>query len=255
MPMFTSFDGLSIAYTEAGAPDGPAVLLHHGFAADTIANWTRPGVVDVLAGTGRRVVAIDARGHGRSDKPHDPRAYADNAMTKDVRSLLDHLSIDAVDLVGYSMGSFVSASVAPIEPRVRSLVLGGVGAGMLGGARALRMDGVASALEADDPSTITDPAARAFRAFAESTGADRLALAAVQRAEHRHDSSRVGEIDVPTLVLVGDQDKLVGPPGPLVDAIPGARLRMVSGDHLTAVADPAFPAAIAEFLAEVSPVR
>jgi pimeloyl-ACP methyl ester carboxylesterase len=254
MPMFTTFDGHSIAYTEAGSPEGPPVLLHHGFAADTVTNWTRPGIIKVLAQTGRRVVALDARGHGQSDKPHDPVAYDGNAMTKDVQALLDHLSMEAVDLVGYSMGSFVSASLVPIEPRVRSLVLGGVGSGLLGTADSMRLSAVADGLEADDPSTITNPAARAFRAFADATGADRLALAAVQRAPRRHDRSRIGEIKVPTLVLVGDRDTLVGPPGPLVDAIPNARLVVVSGDHLSAVADPAFAAAIVQFLADVSPV-
>src|SRR5262249_44266225 len=152
-------------------------------------------------------------------KPHDPKAYEDNAMAKDVQSLLDHLSIDAVDVVGHSMGSFVSASLVPSEPRARSLVLGGVGARMLDGGRAMRMSAVADALEADAPDTISDAMARGFRQFAESTGADRLALAAIQRADRRHEGNRLGDIAVPTLVLVGDKDVLVGAPQPLVDAI------------------------------------
>lgn len=254
MARFVTFDGISLAYTEAGPPNGPAVLLHHGFAADTAANWGRVGVIDALANAGRRVVAIDARGHGESDKPHDPQAYGDAAMVKDVQALLDHLGVDAVDVVGYSMGSFVAAALVPVEPRARSLVLGGVGAGVLDDGRSLRMGAVADGLEADDPSTIQNPTARAFRAFADSTGADRHALAAIQRAHHRHEQSRIGEIRVPTMVLVGDSDVLVGPPQPLADAIPGARVRIVSGDHLAAVADPAFTTAIVDFLAEVSPV-
>lgn len=252
MLRFESFDGTRIAYTEDGDPGGPAVLLHHGFAADTVANWTRPGVVRVLAATGRRVVSIDARGHGESDKPHDPKAYGGNAMVRDVQALLDHLGIDAVDVVGYSMGSFVSAALVPDEPRARSLVLGGVGAALTAG-RPRGLSALADALEADDPSTITDATARGFRLFADSTGADRLALAALQRAERAHDSSRLADIDVPTLVLVGDADVLVGPPQPLADAIPGARVKVVSGDHLGAVADPAFAQALVDFLAEVSP--
>ena len=79
-------------------------------------------------------------------------------------------------------------------------------------------------------------------------------MAAIQRADRRHEASRLGEITVPTLVLVGDRDDLVGAPQPLADAIPGARVQIVSGDHLTAVGDPAFPKAIADFLAEDSPV-
>lgn len=260
MARFTTFDGIQIAFSEDGDPAGPAVLLHHGFAADSVANWAGPGVVKALAAAGRRVVSIDARGHGESDKPHDPKAYEDNAMVRDVQALLGHLGITSVDVVGYSMGSFVSASLVPVlqsDPviRARSLILGGVGAGLLDGGRTRAMAAVADALEADDPSTIPDATARGFRLFADSTGADRFALAAIQRADRRDEASRLGEITVPTLVLVGDRDDLVGDPQPLADAIPGARVQIVSGDHLTAVGDPAFPQAIVDFLAEVSPVE
>lgn len=254
MARFTTFDGIQIAFSEDGDPAGPTVLLHHGFAADSVANWVGPGVVRALAVAGRRVVSIDARGHGASDKPHDPKAYEDNAMVRDVQALLDHLGITSVDVVGYSMGSFVSASLVPEEPRARSLILGGVGAGLIDGGRTAAMAAIADALEADDPSTIEDASARGFRAFADSTGADRLALAAIQRADRRHEANRLGDIKVPTLVLVGDRDLLVGAPQPLADAIPGARVQIVSGDHLTAVGDPAFPKAIVDFLAEASPV-
>jgi pimeloyl-ACP methyl ester carboxylesterase len=254
MARFSSFDGTHIAYVEDGDPGGPPVLLHHGFASDSTGNWIGPGVVKALAAAGRRVVAIDARGHGASDKPHDPKAYEDSAMARDVRALLDHLAIDAIDVVGYSMGSFVAASLVPDEPRARSLILGGVGAGLLDGGRTRAMAAVADALEADDPSTIPDATARGFRIFAESTGADRFALAAIQRADRRHETTRLGDIRVPTLVLVGDKDALVGAPQPLADAIPGASVTVVTGDHLSAVGDPAFTQAIVDFLAKVSPI-
>src|ERR1700722_17086264 len=102
---FESFDGVGIAYVTAGS--GPDVLLLHGFAADYPANWVAPGVVDALVGAGRRVIGFDARGHGQSDKPHDPAAYDNDAMTRDARGLLDHLGVERVDVVGYSMGALV----------------------------------------------------------------------------------------------------------------------------------------------------
>src|SRR6476646_5578094 len=91
MPRFKSFDGTEIAYTTAG--EGPDVLLLHGFAADHRVNWIVPGVVDALVAVGRRAILYDARGHGASGKPHDPTAYADDAMAKDAHALLDHLAI------------------------------------------------------------------------------------------------------------------------------------------------------------------
>src|SRR4051812_43964956 len=118
---FTSFDGVEIVYDEWNhAARGVPIVLHHGFAANSVANWTTPGVVDRLLTLCRRIVALDARGHGRSGKPHDIAAYADSAMVKDLRALIDHLGADQVDLIGYSMGAAVSLAAAPDEPRLRS---------------------------------------------------------------------------------------------------------------------------------------
>jgi pimeloyl-ACP methyl ester carboxylesterase len=252
MDRFVSFDGTEIAYLDVG--DGPDVLLLHGFAADHQINWVTPGVVGGLVGAGRRVIALDARGHGKSDKPHDPSAYEDDAMARDAHALLDHLDVEQVDVVGYSMGSLVSTRLVPDEPRSRSCVLGGIG-GRLRGSRGFsdeRRALLADALETDDAAGIADAPARAFRAFADSTGADRLALAAIQRAATPIAKTRLDAINVPTMVIVGDQDDLAGPAQGLADRIPGAIARVIKGTHLGAVADPAFPAAIVEFVTNVA---
>jgi pimeloyl-ACP methyl ester carboxylesterase len=248
MEHFTSFDGTEIAYLDTG--QGPAVFLLHGFAADHRVNWVVPGVVDALVAAGRRVVAADARGHGRSAKPHDPAVYGGDAMVRDVQALLDHLDIDHVDVVGYSMGSLVSSRLVPLEPRARSLILGGVGGRLGSERRPINSTVIAQALEADDPSTIEDRGAKAFRSFADATGADRLALAAIQRAP-LGERAALEEIAVPTLVLTGDKDVLVGPPDALAERIPGASFTVISGDHLSAVNDPAFARSIVEFIDSV----
>jgi pimeloyl-ACP methyl ester carboxylesterase len=243
---FASFDGVGIAYDVLG--DGPVVLMHHGFASNSQTNWVRPGVAPAVVAAGHRVVLIDARGHGQSDKPHEIAAYANGALVNDVRALFDLLALEAVDVVGYSMGSYVAMSLVPVEPRVRSLVLGGASLN-----QAIRrpenMIGIAEALEAADPETITEPTARAFRNFAEATGSDRLALAAVRRGEgppQTLDSLR--SIAVPTLVVNGDQDVLVNAQESLADVIPNARFESVPGNHLSAVVKPEFRQAIVAFL-------
>ena len=249
MEHFASFDGTGIAYLDAGA--GPPVLLLHGFASDHVGNWVRPGVVDALVAAGRRVIAPDARGHGASEKPHDPERYADNAMSRDASALVDHLGLGRVDVVGYSMGAIVSSRVARKDTRTRSLVLSGVGGRLAAGTAAVNANALADALLAEKQSDVKDIAARAFRRFADRTGADRVALAAMQRASRRHSVGRMAEISVPTLVLAGRRDTLAGDPTALAAHIDGARALVVGGDHLTAMYDAAFAPAIVEFLASV----
>ncbi|HEY8526400.1 MAG TPA: alpha/beta fold hydrolase [Acidimicrobiales bacterium] len=275
MERFTSADGVEIVYdiwpagegSSGAAPPGdapageassggsglPPVVLHHGFIADANINWVAPGVVGALAGAGRTVVALDARGHGRSGKPHDPAAYGEDVMARDLSALLDVLGAPAVDLVGYSMGAVVALIAASREPRIRRLVVGGVGAGIveLGGVdtRILAPDALVAALQTDDPDSLTDPQTRAFRAFADAVGADRRALAAQAASVHAAPIA-LARITAPTLVLAGDADPLAGRPEVLAAAIPGAELRLVPGDHLAAVAEPAFAAHVVAFLGE-----
>lgn len=245
MGTFSSFDGTDIAYDIRG--DGPAVLLHHGFAADAATNWEAPGIVEALVDAGRTVITLDARGHGRSGKPHQPAAYEHGAMVVDARGLLDHIGVDAVDIVGYSMGSYVSARLAAGEPRARRLILGGVGGGMRSGRPVTARNAIADALEADDPDA-ADGQARAFRRFADSTGADRLALAACMRADMWSTPVDWATITVPTLVLVGDRDDLAVGHVQLAASITGATTTIVPGDHLSAVGEPALTTAIVDFL-------
>ena len=244
-----SFDGTRIAYVVQGS--GPAVLLLHGFGADHVLNWARPGVIDALTGAGRRVIATDARGHGASDKPHDPDGYGGDAMVRDAKAVLDHLGVEQVDVVGYSMGSMVAARLVPEEPRTRALVLGGVGATVMpprSGGRA--PEAIAAALLADDPASIESVAGKAFREFADFTGADRQALAALSRSDALRYSVRFDAITVPTLVVAGADDRLIRSPSELADRLPSARSVTVAGDHLGAPYDPAFSRALVEFLEE-----
>ncbi|MGY1754163.1 alpha/beta fold hydrolase [Blastococcus sp. SYSU D01042] len=247
-------DGVEVAVHRWGGPgDRPPVLLQHGFAADSMRNWQESGVVAALLADGREVVAVDARGHGASDKPHDPARYGERAMAGDLAEVADALELDRFDLAGYSMGAIVSLVLAGTDARVRRLVVGGIGAGVveLGGvdSRAVGRASLVAALETDDPASVTDPMAAAFRTFADSTGADRLALAAHARVV-RADPLPLGDVAAPTLVVAGDADALAARPQLLADALPGARLVVVPGDHLGAVRAPAFSEALVAFLGD-----
>ena len=251
---FESFDGVAIAYYAWGTDAGrrPPVVLHHGFVVNAQLNWVLPGVVDALISAGRQVYALDARGHGLSGKPHDPASYGEGAMSRDLSRLLDLIGAPAVHLVGYSMGGFVSLLTAASDRRVARLIVGGVGASVveLGGVetRAVPRAALTDALLAQDPSTIADRGAAAFRNLADLAGSDRRALAAQVSAAHES-LIPLSDITAPTLVLVGADDQLAVRPQVLAAAIPGARLQVIPGDHLSAVTGPDFAPAIVSFLA------
>ncbi|MGE5597160.1 MAG: alpha/beta fold hydrolase, partial [Hyphomicrobiales bacterium] len=114
MPTIES-GGLTINYIDEG--QGQPIVLVHGFASSLQGNWRATGVVDALVNDGRRVVALDCRGHGRSDKPHDPEAYGGTKMADDVVNLADHLGIEKPDLMGYSMGGGIAASLLARFPQ------------------------------------------------------------------------------------------------------------------------------------------
>jgi len=241
-------DGVPIHYVDEG--EGDPIVLVHGFAASLQGNWVASGWFDTLRPI-RRVIALDCRGHGKSGKPHEPAAYAMNEMSDDVVRLMDHLGVARADLFGYSMGGAISMRAMVRTPeRFRTVTLGGVG-NFAGGRRG--RPGIAEALLAKDPSTITDRVGKGFRLFAERMGTNDLeALAAMQQAERSGvDPSALGRVTLPVLIVVGEDDAVVGETDKLAAAIPGARLLVVPGkDHLTVVPDQRFKDAVVSFLQE-----
>ena len=242
-------DGIEIAYEVTG--DGDPVLLIHGFASNARVNWRDTFWVRTLSAAGRRVIAFDNRGHGESGKLYDPASYSAAAMAEDAVRLLDHLEIPAADVIGYSMGARLAALLAIRHgARVRRAVLAGLAANMirgLGGAET-----IARGLEAEDPETIIDETARAFRAFAEQTRSDLKALAACMRGQRQVVSPEaLARIACPVLVVAGEDDTIAGSVEPLVAAIEDARGLTLSGrDHMKAVGDRRFKQAVLTFLGE-----
>src|SRR5580698_7066630 len=118
----TAGDGVKLAFERLGSPDGPPVLLVHGFGSSREQNWKSTGWYGALGEAGYDVVAMDCRGHGQSDKPHDQAAYGHVRMAQDVIAVMDAAQLPAAHLVGYSMGGFIGIRVlAGFGSRVRSL--------------------------------------------------------------------------------------------------------------------------------------
>src|SRR5262249_11517103 len=154
--------------------EGEPIVLVHGFASTKNVNWVYPTWVSELKKSGRRVVALDNRGHGDSAKLYDPEQYSIATMASDVIALMDHLGIERADMMGYSLGGRMAAWLGLSKPnRLRSAILGGIGIAMIEGGGP--GENVAQALEAPSLDEVTDPVGRTFRAFADQTRSDRLA--------------------------------------------------------------------------------
>lgn len=246
MPSFRHGD-IEIAYLDEGA--GDPIVLVHGFASTKEVNWVNPTWVSTLTRAGRRVIALDNRGHGQSSKLYDPALYHTTLMAGDVRALLDHLDIARADIMGYSMGARITSFLAVTYPaRVRSAILGGLGIRLVDGV-GLSMS-IAEALEASSLAHVTDAAGRMFRTFAEQTKSDLRALAACIRGTRQTlDREQVGSIQVPVLVAVGTKDDVAGSAHELAALMPDAQALDIPGrDHMLAVGDKVYKQGVLDFL-------
>lgn len=231
-----------VSFLRAGR--GTPVLLLHGFASDASGDWVETGWFDALAAAGFDVIAPDQRGHGQSVKSRDPADYRLDTFAGDAATLCDHCWGDRrFSLIGYSMGAHVAMSVALASAdRVVSLVLGGMGdriAATVGLAPEF-----ADALDEQDD-RLSDrrefPSyAVRFRQHAASRPFNDLGvLAACLRGQTGvFDLGRLSAVTAPTLVIVGEQDKLAGSPYRVAAFFPGGVTETVPGvNHASALAD------------------
>lgn len=231
--------GLSLRYLEAG--DGPVVVLLHGFSGSAEGLYVAPGTFATLVDAGFRVIALDQRGHGQSDKPHDADSYG-LEMVEDVRRLLDHLAIDRVHLAGYSMGAKVAGTFrVRYADRLLSVTLGGYG-------WPWRSDEVTIAEARDRLANRTV-----------LPGNDLDALAAVSTGMHlltpAEESLRTNR--VPALAIIGDHDEVVPRPDydQLVATMPMTKSVVIPGTHAGgdgAPYKPVYAAEIVKFLRSLS---
>jgi pimeloyl-ACP methyl ester carboxylesterase len=248
MPSFHN-GAVEIAYLDEG--EGDPILLVHGFASNKNVNWVYPIWVSELKKNGRRVIALDNRGHGDSSKLYDSEQYHIGTMAGDVSALMDHLKIERADLMGYSLGGRMTAWLAQSQPqRLRSAILGGIGMGLIEGGGP--GENVAEALEAPSLEDVTDPVGRTFRAFADQTRSDRRALAACLRGSRRlMTPEEAAGITVPVLIAIGTADEIAGSAQALGKIIPGAKvLDIPNRDHMRAVGDKVYKTGVLDFLAQ-----
>lgn len=246
MPSFKS-GNLEIVFDDIG--NGEPIVLVHGFGSNARVNWHDTGWVKTLTEAGRRVVAVDNRGHGRSAAPHDKAAYSVPVMAEDVRGLFDHLGIIRAAVMGYSMGASISTWFTLAHPeRVSHLVLGGLAYNVVKGVGG--HEELAQALDAEQLPADASPRAKAYRQFAEQTKSDRKALAACMRGIRQPiPEAEFAHITCPVLVVSGELDDVAGSVDKLVALMPHAEgVVLPNRNHMNAVGDRGYKQAVLNFL-------
>jgi pimeloyl-ACP methyl ester carboxylesterase len=242
-----------IHYEQFG--EGHPIVLVHGWGADAKRNWIDTGWIAALERV-RRVIMLDCRGHGRSEKPLTQHSYGYRAMSEDVLQVMDDLAVPEADLFGYSMGAFIAvALLGHHRERFTSVVMGGIGDENERSEAACFV--IAEALRTHDPALIVDPLGRAYRAFVDAdptSDREALAIAALQMWPEGHPLDLGGdglrEVDVPVLIVNGaDDHPYVDSAHRLAAAVPGAKLVTIPGaDHLSVVTDERFKTEVLGFL-------
>jgi pimeloyl-ACP methyl ester carboxylesterase len=243
-------DGVRIAFEKADS--GRPVVFVHGFAASRVITWRNTGWYDWARKNGRSVLALDCRGHGESDKPHEPEAYNDGRMAQDILAVMDATGTESAPIVGYSMGAYLAVALMHLAPeRFQSVVLAGVGENYFSFWQE-RDETIAEALLAEDTAAITGRLAIEFRTFAERAGNDLVALAACMRRERfSFTAEELGAFKQRVLVVCGENDPIAGQAEPFAAHFAHGRSVTIPGrNHHSAVGDKVFKEAVRDFLRE-----
>ncbi len=252
-------NGVRIRFIADGV--GEPVVLVHGYTG-RLEEWLDSGVFAVLAGR-YRTIAFDCRGHGLSDRPHDPGQYGPK-MGLDIVRLLEYLGLERAHLIGYSMGAHILAHLLTTHPRCfqTATLAGAPGRLEWSEADERRVEIEAAEMEAGLLRTqlarIAPPGGPApteaelkIRSEAQLAGQDRFALAAVRRSNRTQvvTAAQMRAVSVPTLGLVGTADPYLAGYQRLHNWMPQLQLVTIAGaTHASAQGRPEFKAALLDFL-------
>lgn len=245
-------DGTRLATYSWGEPEAPVVVIVHGFASSARDTWVLTGWVGALMRAGYRVIALDQRGHGASDKPHEAGAYAVRTLVSDVETIMDTYLVEEAFYIGYSLGARVGWEVVRDLPqRIERAVLGGVPDGIP--LERLDLDQVRAYVA--HGTSVVDRTTRDYIALTERVpGNDLRALLALAEGMRRSGTVDPDPADAPTrpiLFATGSEDAIIEGSRALADAAPDARFFEIPGrHHFNAPGSRAFKDAALAFIAE-----
>ncbi|WP_040167748.1 alpha/beta fold hydrolase [Microbacterium gorillae] len=245
-----SAEGFRIATYSWGDERDPTVLAVHGFASSARDNWLDTGWIRELLHAGFRVLAVDQRGHGASDKPHEPSDYSMPAMVTDLIAVLDTYLVEEAAYLGYSLGGRVGWQLMGTAPEhITHGVLGGIPDG-----RPLRrLDLTEARAHLDHGTPIPDAITRRYVTLASRLPSNDLrALLALAEGLRLHDD--IPPVHTPplqpTLIATGSEDPILGDSRTLAGVLSAGEFYEIPGrNHVTAPGSRDFRATGVAFLA------
>jgi pimeloyl-ACP methyl ester carboxylesterase len=238
---YTSFDGIKIYYEAKG--DGFPVVLIHGFSG-TGEGWKKGPLYADLLSAGYKVIILDQRGNGRSDKPHTDAAYANDAEAKDIIGLVSSLKFKKYSVVGYSRGSIIASRLLVLDKRVQKLVMGGMGDGYTNPEWPRRIHAY-KALMGDTSFHDVDGMVNYIHS---NPAFDVPALTLQQKYQPSTSKEELARVKIPVMIICGTEDHDNGSETELHKFIPGSQLKYVPGDHNSASRSVQFSADVLAFL-------
>lgn len=236
---FSSFDSTKIYYEVRG--EGKPVLLVHGFIVNG-ESWKRTSLYADLLNDGYKVITLDMRGNGKSDKPHDSTAYDNDAEAKDIMLLMKFLNVRKYSVVGYSRGSIITARLLVFDRRIQAAVLGGMGIDFTNPLWPRRIEFYRALM--GDPV----PELKSMLTYVQQQALDQRALAYLQRSQPSTSKEALSDITQPVLVISGREDADNGSAKELAKLLPNSTLGNCPGDHNHASATPEFSKEVITFL-------
>lgn len=236
---FKSFDSTKIYYEVRGT--GEPVVLVHGFIVNG-QSWKRTELYKDLIAGGYKVIILDQRGNGFSDKPHIPEAYENDAEAKDIMTLIKLLGIKKYSAVGYSRGAIIVSRLLVLDKKIQKGVMGGMGAEFTNPEWPRRIM-FYKALSGESV-----PELEAMVQNVKRQGLDQQALAYLQKAQPSTSKEELGKIKQPVLIICGDKDSDNGPAKDLADLFKHPVYKITPGDHGGANRTKEFSTAVISFL-------
>ncbi|HXL54934.1 MAG TPA: alpha/beta fold hydrolase, partial [Chitinophagaceae bacterium] len=153
-----------------------------------------------LIDSGYKVITLDMRGNGKSDKPHEVEAYANDAEAKDIMGLVNMLHLNNYNLIGYSRGSIITARLLVLDKSISKAVMGGMGADFTN-PEWPRRQMFYRALIGDTVKEL-----EGVIKYVKKAGLDQLALAYLQKEQPSTSKEALNKVKQPVLIICGDKD-------------------------------------------------